>query len=81
MFASYSYSYKILQPYVAARVRMHSDAVLSSTGALLIKTVIKIVVNNKWSTFASAGFGCRIHVNKRTTLKTNRFIILTLSSM
>ena len=37
-FASYSYGCKILQPYVAATVRMHSDAVLSSTGALLMKT-------------------------------------------
>ena len=40
-FASDSYSCKILQPYVAATVRMHSDAVLSSTGALLMKTFIK----------------------------------------
>ena len=40
-FASYSYSCKILQPYVAASVRMHSDAVLSSTGTFLIKTVKK----------------------------------------
>ena len=63
-FTSYSYSCKVLQLYVAATVRMHSDAVLSSTGALLIKTVIKIIVNNEWSTFASAGFGCRIHVNQ-----------------
>ena len=39
-------------------VRMRSDAVLSSTGALLMKTVIKkIANNNKWSTFASARFG------------------------
>ena len=30
-----------LQPYVAATVRMHSDAVLSSIGALLTKTVIE----------------------------------------
>ena len=41
MFALYSYGCKILQPYVAATVRMRSDAVLSSTGALLMKTVIK----------------------------------------
>ena len=41
-FASYSYSCKILQPYVAATVRIHSDAVLSPTDALLTKTVIKI---------------------------------------
>ena len=40
-FASYSYSCKILQPYVAATVRMRSDAALSSTGALLLKTVIQ----------------------------------------
>ena len=31
----------ILQPNVAASVRMHSDAVLSFTGPLLTKTVIK----------------------------------------
>ena len=30
---SYSHSCKILQPYFAATVRMHSDAVLSFTGA------------------------------------------------
>ena len=63
-FASYSYSCKILQPYVAVTVRMHSNAVLCFTGALLIKTVIKIIVNNKWSTFVLAGIGCRIHVNQ-----------------
>ena len=40
-FASPSYSCKILQANVAATVRMHSDVVLSFTGALLIKTVIK----------------------------------------
>ena len=40
-FASYSYSCKILQPYVAAMVWMYSDAVLSSTGAFLMKTIIK----------------------------------------
>ena len=38
-FASYSYSCKILQLYIA--VRMHSDMVSSSTGALLMKIVIK----------------------------------------
>ena len=64
MFASYSYGCKILQPCVAATVRMRSDAVLSSTGALLMKAVIKIIVNNKWSTFASARFGGRILVNQ-----------------
>ena len=63
-FVSYSYSCKILQPYVAATVRMHSDAVLSSYGALLMKQSLKVIVNDKWSTFASAGFGCRIHVNQ-----------------
>ena len=36
-FASYSYSCKILQPYAAATVRMHSDALVSSTGARLMK--------------------------------------------
>ena len=40
-FASYSYSCKILQPYVEAMVRIHSGAVLSSTGAPLMKTAIK----------------------------------------
>ena len=40
-FSSYSYGCNILQPYVAATVRIGSDAVLSSTGALLIKTVMK----------------------------------------
>ena len=40
-FASYSYSCKIPQPYVAATVRMRSDAVLFSTGAPLMKTVTK----------------------------------------
>ena len=40
-FASYSYSCKILQLYVAATVRMHSDAVFSSIGgASRMKTVI-----------------------------------------
>ena len=36
-----SCSCKILQPYVAAMVQMCSDAVFFSTGALLMKTVIK----------------------------------------
>ena len=40
---------------------MHSDALLCFTGALLIKTVIK---NNGQTTFASAGFDCRMHVNQ-----------------
>ena len=40
-FASPSCSCKILQPYVVATVRMHSNVVLSFTGALLIKTLIK----------------------------------------
>ena len=44
---SYSYSRKILQPYFVAKVRMHSGAVLSSTCARLMKTVIKIIANNK----------------------------------
>ena len=54
MFASYSYSCKILQPYVTATVQMHSDAVLSSTGALLIKTVIK---NNRQKQMVHFRFG------------------------
>ena len=32
---------KFFQPYVAATVSMHSDAVLSSTGAPIMKTVRK----------------------------------------
>ena len=39
-FGSYSYSCTILQPYVAAMVRMNSDAVLFSNGAPLMKKVI-----------------------------------------
>ena len=46
-FASYSYSCKILQPYLATTVPMHSSMVLSSTGALLMKTVIKIIISNE----------------------------------
>ena len=42
-FSSHSYSCKILQLYVAARVRVDFDAVLSSTGAPLMKTVKKII--------------------------------------
>ena len=59
-FASYTLGCNIWQPDVAATVRMDSDVVLSFTGALLMKTVTKIFVDNKWSTFASAGFGCWI---------------------
>ena len=40
-FAPHSYSCKILQRYVAAIVRMHSNVVLSSIGASRMKTVIK----------------------------------------
>ena len=40
-FTSYSYGCIILKPYVGATERMHSDAILSSTGALLMKTVMK----------------------------------------
>ena len=40
-YVSYSHSCKILEPYVAATVRMDSDAVLSSTSALLMKIVIE----------------------------------------
>ena len=39
----YSYSCKILPPYIAATVRMHSDAVFSSIGASQMKTLIKKV--------------------------------------
>ena len=69
---SYLHCCKILQPHVAATVRMHSDAVLSSFDALLMKTITKIVANNKWSTFASAGFVCRIHMNQPLQLCVER---------
>ena len=39
-FALYSYSAKILQPYVATTVQMHSDAVFASINASRMKTVI-----------------------------------------
>ena len=39
--ASYSYSCELLQPYVAATVQMHSDAVFSSMCASRIKTFMK----------------------------------------
>ena len=39
-FASYSYRCKILQAYFEAAVRMHFNAVLSSTGAPLMERVI-----------------------------------------
>ena len=44
----------MLQPYVAATVRMRSDAVLSYTGALLMKSVIK---NNCQQQMVNFGFG------------------------
>ena len=40
-FALYSHCCKSLQPYVAATVRMHSDAIFSSIGASRMKTLIK----------------------------------------
>ena len=40
-FASYSHSCKILQPYVAATLRMHSEAIFFSIGASRLKTFIK----------------------------------------
>ena len=59
--------FKILQPYVARTVRMHSDAVFSSIGASQIETVIK---NYFLSTNSGSlknhfrfGFGSRIDVN------------------
>ena len=52
--ASHLYSCKILQPYVASTIRMHSDAVLSSTGALLMKTVI---TNNRQQQMVHFRFG------------------------
>ena len=41
-FASYSHSCKILQPYVVATVRMHSNARFFSIGASRMKTFIRI---------------------------------------
>ena len=41
LFVSDSYSCKILQPYVVATVREHSDAVFSSIGGCLMKTFTK----------------------------------------
>ena len=55
-FAPYSYICEILQPYVAAAVRTRSDAVLSSTRALLMKTVKN---NYRQQQIIHAGF-CRI---------------------
>ena len=52
--AWYSNSRKILQPYVAATARMHSDAILFSTGALLMKRVIK---NNRQQQMVHFRFG------------------------
>ena len=40
-FTSYSRGCNISQPYVAATVQMHSDAVLASADAPLMKTVKK----------------------------------------
>ena len=40
-FATYPYSCKILQPYVVATVRIHSDAIFSSISASQMKTFIK----------------------------------------
>ena len=40
-FSSYSHNCEILQPYVAAKVRMHLDAIFSSIGASQIKIFIK----------------------------------------
>ena len=40
-FTSYSHSCKILQPSLAAMVRMYSDAILFSIGASRMKTFIK----------------------------------------
>ena len=40
-FASYSYSCKLLQPYVAATAQIHSDVVFSSFGASRNKIVLK----------------------------------------
>ena len=40
-FASYSYSWEILEPYVAATVQMHSDAIVFCIGVSQMKTFIK----------------------------------------
>ena len=71
-FASYSYSCKSLQPYVAATVRIHSDEVLSSTRALLMKTVMK---NNRQQQMVHFRFGWirfRIHMNQPLQLGVER---------
>ena len=41
-FASYSYRFKVLQPYVAATVKMHSDVAFSFIVAFRMTTVIKV---------------------------------------
>ena len=63
---TYSYSCKILQPYVAATVRIHSDAIFSSIGAYQIRTFIKILILvKKYCFFINnflLGFGSGIDV-------------------
>ena len=71
-FASYSYGCKILQPYVAVTVWMHSDPVFPSIDASGMKTSIK----NQYSSTNSGFFinNCRlgrtrrIHVNQSLRL-------------
>ena len=67
-FASYSHSCKILQPYVASTVRMHSDATFFSIGASLMKTFIKnqCLLTNSVFFINNCRFGRmrRIHVNQ-----------------
>ena len=54
------YNHTLRPRYGRIQMRYYPPLVL-----LLWKTVIKIIVSNKWSTFASAGFGCGTHVNQR----------------
>ena len=53
------YNYTLRLRYGRIQMRYYPPLVL-----LLWKTVIKIIVSNKWSTFASAGFGCGTHVKQ-----------------
>ena len=76
-FASYPYSSKILQPYVAAAVRMSSDAVSG-----LSPQSLKLIINNKWWLFINRsrfGFGRRLHMNQPLQLRQcEMFLVCTV---
>ena len=58
MFALYWHSYKLLQPYVAATVWMHSDVTFSSIGASRTKNIqhqISMLVKNSVSLQTTVG--------------------------